>query len=269
MELDQNARKKQIRAAMAYRKRRTTRKTKATTKKRRSTTSSKYGMPERAMSFSTGKNIQQTFKVILSENLTLGDWQGASNDPLRVRNFRMAQIVGCRKWDQYCGIFQEFYVSKVTLTVLYRHVLKIKDNGGGLVDEFRVQCFRCGVLTDARFEHAGATITALGNDVWEHPNMKFKELKEGDQCTFVLPRLKGNAYYTQAPAATLLETESFTRGFWQNTYAAAEVDNHVKVRMGQCVINNPGVNAVDYSDSVNNRVHFIVRYYVTFRGSQI
>lgn len=248
---------------MAYRRRKTTRKT--TTRKRRTVTK-RYGSAGKAMSFSTGKNVTQTYNVVLSEFVNLGGFQGAYNDALRTRNMRMAQIINCRKWDQYCNLFQEFKVNKVTITAHYRQVEKIESDQAAIADNFRVQAFRVGVYVDARQEHANAAITGLGSDIWEHQNMKFKELAQGESCTFTLPQMRANVFVTNAAAGNFDESETYSRPFWQNTYPAANVDNLVKCRLGQVVISQPGIETADMTQS-NERCTFTVRYYISFRGA--
>lgn len=249
---------------MAYRKRKATRKT--ATKKRR-TVKRKYGSTGTTMSYSLGKNVTQTYNVVLSEFLNLANWQGVADDALRTRNMRLAQIIGCRKWDQYCNLFQEFKVNKVTITAFYREVEKVESDGTALQDYFRIQSFRIGIYVDARQEHANATIAAVGNDIWEHQNIRFKELRPGEQCTFTLPQIRANVYINNAAAGGTEESETYSRAFWQNTYPAANVDSMVKCRMGQVVISNPGLNSADYIAANADRVQFTVRYYVSFRGA--
>lgn len=253
-------------ATMAYRRRRTRRKT-ATTRKRRRVSRS-YGSITRSMVPSTGKNINQAYRVVLSEYINLDSFQGLADDDLRTRNLRMAQIVGTRKWNEYSNLFQEFKVEKVTVTCLYRPVERTTINGAATQDRYRVQGLRIGLYVDARQEHANASIAALGNEIWEHPNMKFWDLDQGQQCTFAVPYLRGNVYVTNITAYTTGETEVRSRPFWQNCYNSDSVDSIVKVRMGQLVISYPGLPAGEMIVD-QDRVQITVRYYVQFRGAQL
>jgi len=253
---------------MAYRKRRTTRKTTRRTTRKRRSAARVYGTVSKTMPYSLGKNVNQTYKVVLSEYINLDSFQGLADDELRTRNLRMAQIIGCRKWNDYAGLFQEFKVDKVTVTCFYRPVERTTINGAATQDRYRVQGFRIGLYTDARQEHANAAITGIGNEIWEHQNMKFFDLDQGQTCSFNLPYLRGNVYVTNITAFTTGETETRARPFWQNTYTSDSVDSLVKVRMGQLVISNPGIPSGELIVD-QDRVQITVRYYVQFRGAQL